>query len=573
MMEEKIRERFEKLSDVENYKQINDELDSGKKFMIDYNDSKVECDLYGMPLIKYNSNITGQQSYKSRLSKGFIKKIKYGEVQYIPQTNRLLGGSMSPRPLAMPFVNNKIKGSNKLIETIKSQEYYKIGNNKKIFNLKEPKKNPNALPSYFNSKLAKDSPKTRKHLINLFDEYIEIRKKELRNDPNCYSKDGQYRGLMAYKNILQNNLTKNIFNGNKVRETEQKDIKDNFKIIQKLIKVDAWNSIHLERENINHDNYKKLYDIIGKVEAKNKSLQKSLSTINSLELRKKNEIENKKGFDGLNNNEIQEFKGSKINNRRKRQLISALVSPRSDDNNTQLRVRKGKSRQKIIYDSSVINNNNTNNKNENEIFFSFQSNEKKSSNKFESTSTTGFFHNNMSAKSRQFSPKISNLYSPRIFPNNSSLINIYPNQNKEIFNTDNKVDNKNTKTNEGNERKVKFEEIDNLSEKSYIGEIGKKKRIKKLDEIKEKCEHENELLKGFQEEVLEFPDENNGIKMKKRAPNFISPDVVYGKEIEMFKKVNPIQYDRERRKKILDDKILLKKLNNRRIYERIKIKK
>ena len=41
----------------------------------------------------------------------------------------------------------------------------------------------------------------------------------------------------------------------------------------------------------------------------------------------------------------------------------------------------------------------------------------------------------------------------------------------------------------------------------------------------------------------------------------------------MFKKVNPIEYEKELKRKLLDDKMLLKKLQNRKIYERIKIKK
>ena len=41
----------------------------------------------------------------------------------------------------------------------------------------------------------------------------------------------------------------------------------------------------------------------------------------------------------------------------------------------------------------------------------------------------------------------------------------------------------------------------------------------------------------------------------------------------MFKKVNPIEYERELKRKKFDDKMLLKKMRNRKIYEKIKIKK
>ena len=64
-MDEKINERYEKLSEIENYKQINEDFESGKTFLIDYKNS-IESNKFGFPLTKFYPNVTGQLSYKSR---------------------------------------------------------------------------------------------------------------------------------------------------------------------------------------------------------------------------------------------------------------------------------------------------------------------------------------------------------------------------------------------------------------------------------------------------------------------------------------------------------------------------
>ena len=129
--------------------------------------------------------------------------------------------------------------------------------------------------------------------------------------------------------------------------------------------------------------------------------------------------------------------------------------------------------------------------------------------------------------------------------------------------------------NDGDDENNKNEEKKNIEDEEVLdlndsNEINKKKQIRKLKEIKEDCEHENKLMKGYQSlsESEEFEENVN-----RKLPNFASPITVYKKEIEMFKKVNPIEYEKELRKKLNDDKMLMKKLQNRKIYERIKIKK
>ena len=86
----------------------------------------------------------------------------------------------------------------------------------------------------------------------------------------------------------------------------------------------------------------------------------------------------------------------------------------------------------------------------------------------------------------------------------------------------------------------------------------------------ENCEHETELLKGFQLPINLETDEE---PKKMKPPNYISPATVYKKEIEMFIKVNPIEYEKEMKRKLFDEKLLKKKLQNKKIFERIKFSK
>ena len=159
---------------------------------------------------------------------------------------------MCPRPLSIPFVNLKEK-SEKIINNIKKEEIFNSLKNKNVFNLEKPMKDSKALPSYFCVKLGADSPKTRKYLIKMFDEEIQNKKKEYNNDPKYFLKDSSLIGLSNYKTYLQNNLTKNRFNGNKIPYTKQVDIYNKFKITKRLIKKEGWNKMHLERQNINHE--------------------------------------------------------------------------------------------------------------------------------------------------------------------------------------------------------------------------------------------------------------------------------------------------------------------------------
>ena len=548
-MEEEIEKGYDKLSEIENYKQINDDFESGKTFLIDYNDNKKECNKFGIPLIKYYPNVTGEKSYKYRANKNLIKQLSYDAPQYLPNTSHLYGSSMYPRPLSIPF--NQIEKSEKIIDTIRKEEIFNIFKNKNIFDLqKEIKENKN-LPSYFCVKLGADSPKTRQYLIKLFEDYIKMKKQEYNNESKYYLKDSYIRGLTEYKNCLKKNLTKNLFNGNKIPYTQQKDINNKFKIIKKLVKKEGWNKMHLERKNINYETYTKLYQIKN-VGDNNNIFKKNFSSLNFYDNKEKEENENIRKSIDFYPNTIKTDKNTKI--------INSILTPREKESKAKFHFKK-KSRQKILYDSNILNNQSKKNFN----YSSFQSNyNNKSMNKFGSTATTCFNFNNESRISKNIIPVQKDLYTPQNFHHFQRSLSTFnsPKNNIEKINDDDE-NNKNEDKNEN----IEDNEITEINDSQ---EISNKKRIKKLNEIIENCEHENKLIKGYQPpaDIEEF-DEN----IKRKTPNYVSPVSVYITEIEMFKKVNPIEYERELKKKAFDDKMLLKKMRNRKIDEKIKIKK
>ena len=534
-MVELIKKRYEQLSEIDNFKQLNEDLDTGKSLIIDYKDNSIECDKFGIPTIKYYKNITGQKSYKSRLSKGLIKELKLDPIQYIPNTSHLVGSPMCPRPISIPFYN-QISKSQDLIKTIKKKEIYNLLKNKKLFDLKNSKKDRKSLPSYFCVKLGADSPKTRNHLINLLNEKIENIKKE-KNTQKYYSDKRNLKGLINYKELFKKNLTKDVFNGIKIPFTNQKDIKLKFKITNQLIKKEGWNKMHIERQNINYDEYKKLYRI-KRVGDENNILKKHFSYINSFEISKNEEND----LIRQNNNNCNNFKKMplpiKINFDKNRKLLNALISPRNEEKKSFFRDAKIKSRQKKIYEL----------KNKYK-YSSFRSS--KSEKRLNSAFSPGYALNDETKMQNNIISKKREIYSPRIFHNFKKIsLSIF---NSEDINNDKNINSENMK-------KINI---------SYSQKIYNKNRIKKLNEIRKKFERENRLIKGYESQPE--PEElNEDDGFKKRPPKFVSPIDVYKKEIELIKKVNPIEYQRQLNKKLFYDKMLMKRLENKKIFERIR---
>ena len=490
----KQSKELDNYKEIENHKEFSQNLTTGKNLLLDYNNNEIECTIYGQKKPKYSLNVTGLSSYQDRLKKNLIQKVKYNNTpQYIPISNRLLGSSMYPRPLSIPFYNeeNEKNKGKYLLDLIKQKELYN-NNNLNI------KKNNNEIPNFFCVKLALNSPKNKKRLINIFKQEIDLRKKKYRYQPKYYKKDIIFRGLTQQKITMENNLTKYILNGGKIPITTQNDINTKYKIINTLISNK--NNKEKENEDINKEEYNKLYRI--------KKIQEMT----------KNNINN--NIKSLNN-------------------LKSLSAPRNIFNNK----RNIKSRQKIInnldYSTSIINNN-SQNQNQNTNTFN-------KSIKFNSTITTCYNYNienkesNINNESKLIMTK-NELYSPKTVYKLKRALSDFQSS---VFNLEIINDNNNQK----------------------------EKKIKKKKEIEDNCEHENELIKGYHPSLIDIDNNFDENKKKMKQPEYISPGIIYKKECEMFIKVNPIEYEKQERKRIFDDKILKKKMLNKKIYERIKFKK
>ncbi len=545
MVEE--RQKTDEWSEVENYKQIYEDLDTGKTSLVDYNNI-AECNKYGIPLIKYYKNITGRGSYNTRLRNNLIKKVEYKPVQYIPISSHFFGATMYPRPKSIPFINQN-ENTKKIINKIKKQEMYKTEKNKNFFDSDNSLKKGNSLPSYYCAKLGEDSPKIRNYLIKLFDNFIQGKKNEYDNNPNYYLKDNSFRGVNYYKNALQKNLNKNLFNGKNVPNTKQKDINNKFRIVKRLIKKNAWNSMHLERKNISQDEY----DSFQKMKDFDNSKQFN-TNYSSLFGTKKGENDSCI----INDNDNAIDNDDKFNNEKKKFKFKIL--PKNKNLNLSDITKKSRQNKSCDTISSLLFNNNNNNNKKNII--NNDLNEKKNSSynniltKFNSTVTTGtgFNYNNESKISFCKLKNKENIYSPNIFGKSLYKINMQ-------------------KNNEENSKKEIMDDDEILYNSSrYDFKNKKNENVLKLKDIKNKCLLEKKLLEGYKHYDEKEENQDNGKEREKKV-NLISPLHVYIKEFEMFKKVNPIQYENELRKKKCADKLLAKKLQNKHTFERIRIKK
>ena len=111
---------------MENYKQLTEDLATGKNLLLDYNNNEIECTKYGLKKPKYSRNITGQSSFQNRFNKGLMKKIKYDPSQYLPGSNRLLGSPMFPRPISIPFYNQENNKEKSLLDEIRKEALYNV---------------------------------------------------------------------------------------------------------------------------------------------------------------------------------------------------------------------------------------------------------------------------------------------------------------------------------------------------------------------------------------------------------------------------------------------------------------
>ena len=320
-----------------------------------------------------------------------------------------------------------------------------------------------------------------------------------------------------------------MINGEKIPFATQKDIGNKFKLIKKLIVKNSINANNAEEKEINKEEYEKLYKI------------KKIKEMTHQNFFNRNNMNSKK----TNLSMYNKSKNENISNKENIiQNMKSLSGPRKVYYNP-----KGKSRQKDLNASSTDDKQ-----------ISFQNTLNKSI-KFNSTITTCYnynsdnnFTNNESKISKNIPTSKNEIYSPKSIITLKRTISDF---------------NKNMINKLKDDSKINLE--DNYDIDSNNIKDNKNKKIRNLKEIKENCLHETELMKGFKNDInIELLNKE---PKKLIPPNYISPLTIYKREIEMFIKVNPIEHQNEIKRKLFDDKILRKKLQNKQYFERIKIKK
>ena len=506
------------MNELENYKQFTEDLNTGKRLLLDYKNNKIECSVYGAKKFKYYPSVTGQIPFQDRFKKGLINKITLGKpIHYFPVSHNFVGSTMFPRPISIPFYNQENAKEKTLIDEIRKKALFSISKNKKVFLIEKYK---NYIPDYFCSKLANDSPKNRKRLIELFNNEIVNRKKKYHYQAKYYKKDSIFSGLSHQKENLQKNLTKDILNGEKLQPSNQKDINIKFKIINKLIMKKGLHKTNDDEEE--EDSYK----------GEN---NKSFKMRNNRNM-KEQDFFNKSNLSSGNMN-LSMADGLSFQNKGKYKNLKFMQSLR--DKRENLIKMKQKSRQKMI-------NNKTDTFNSSDIKGPLNR-----SMKFNSTVTTCYNYNSEINLSNNES-KISK--NKVIFKNEL----YFPKLRRAFSDFQPSISNKmNIKEDESN--------LNNISDTNE-----KPKKIRNLKEIENYCEHETKFLKGYKApEIIE----NKPEVIKIKQPNYISPATVYKREMELFIKVNPIEYEKEMKRRLFDEKLLKKKMQNKKIFERVKFSK
>ena len=512
-----IKKSFPLPQQPENYKQINNIYDTGKRELIDYSGVNQECDIFGFPSKKYHNGISGYSDYNFRLGKKLIEEIKFdNKALYMPIISKFEGASMLPRPLSIPFVNKELDQI-KLLNEIKKEERITENKNKVILSLDKPLKDNQSIPNFICQKMAKKDKKSINHLISIINKYITAKKKEQKLESNTDNKNIIIKHLKKYQKNLSENLGNELYNGKKISESKQPDIKEKFETIRKLIYYKGLKDKNIKENTFfNLKIFKKINDLkrnctMNNFFKHNINLSKNKSCINILG---KNRIKfRNKENDFISSNE----ENSSMNK------THSLFS--------QLNRIKGKTNYVKVQDNMLSS----------------------LTNKIKQYKTTkSSISNNDYRKGINLKYNF-NLYIPNI-------INASENKKKASIEftkkTNNSSEDKNIKNDKNNAR-------DDLS---FISIEDKKKfnfRTKKiLNNIYDK---EKKLLKGFQTPI----EENDKIILKySNAENKQQAFDNYIKDLKLFEIVNKFYVEKEKRANLLKESIL-----KRKIEEKIKFEK
>ena len=521
-----VKKSFEMPIQPNNYKQINSIYDTGKMELVDYSGNNKECDIYGFPIKKYFNDISGISDYKLRLSKDLIKEVKFANKDlYIPITSKFEGCSMFPRPLSIPFTNQQINQS-KLMNEIKKEKRISANKNKTILLLHKPFEDKKTIPSFICQKLSEDNSNDKKQIMNLIDNYVNKKKKEHKFELDYEHKNKEIKSLKYYKKILSENLGNNLYNGKNISESSQENIKEKYNAIRKLIYHQAYKNINDKEKKETKKSF------LHKLNAL-KRMSSMQNIFKQKEILKKNKscnnfyIKNKIQFQSENTNSFSKKNEIKNSMVRTYPIFSKINRNKGNDNSMKLSSQIIPS----LEDKKI--NTPTMNRTKSSIF----NNEQKCKLKY------GF-----------------SLYTPNnkyfILENkNKTSINFFRNDDSsksELIKKDNKDNNDNfsfISDDKNNE---------NLKNNTKI--VYNYKTINALKIISDK---EKNLLKGFSTPIIE-----NKILLKRTNFNKNNQALEnYKKDIKLYEIVNKIHLEKEKKDNLFKEKLLMKKIEAKKIFE------
>lgn len=217
-----------------NFKQIEYNIENSKLTLIDYNNIKFECNLFGEELPTFKPYVTGTAMFKQRKDLNYIKPINFAyDTLYHPRNRHFEGYFAYPRPLSLPFIN-ECSDPSLFIQAITDEKRIHTEKNKRVMALKIPSKDNNSKLVFLTSTIAMEGNDTKKYLIDLINKYIEELKTENKYALNKVTNDPNVKALKRFKKILKLNLGENVVNGKTIDKPDEK-YKEEYSIITKIL--------------------------------------------------------------------------------------------------------------------------------------------------------------------------------------------------------------------------------------------------------------------------------------------------------------------------------------------------
>ena len=512
----------------ENYNEINEIFDSGKRELVDYHGKKIPCDIFGLPLKKYFNDISGASDYSLRLSKNLINELKYDTKNlYIPITSKFEGSSMFPRPISIPFVNQE-KDPTQLFKEIKIKKRMTEKKNKFILLLKKPSEDQKSIPSFICQRIPKENQKNKTYIMNLIDNYINKKKEQHKFDRSFEKKNKEIISLKNYKKTLCDNIGNGLYSGKTIPECGQKHIKEKYNAIRKLIYNNA------NKNKIINNKFLKKFNVfqnlrIMKNNLKHKErLNRNKSCNNFFTKNNLNLIKENKGFDSYinNNSSLKTFsKYSKLSQDKK--------------NNSEIKLKSSNSMNNIFSSYNKF----------------FPSNNEIKSN---------IFNNEYNDNIKKLEKKnLYCLYKPK------DINEISDRKNKTAINFFKKSDNINNEeilkdSDKNNEEDLSLISDDKLKENSLTNIQNKIYNLKTIKSLQDISDKEKDLLLGYN-----MPFEEDRINIKCSNLNLKDKELEnYQKDMKLFEIVNKIHLEKEREKNLFRENLLRKKLEGKKIFEK-----